>query len=111
MIILNRIIPFGSYKAINLCGLIFSKKNLTVREMNHERIHTRQCIELLFVGFYLWYILEWLIRFFICRNNRKAYYDICFEREAYTHESNIDYLKSRPLFSSFKYLKKQQTRL
>ena len=104
MTILNRFIPFGTYKAINLCGVIFTKMPLQPREVNHELIHTRQLLELAVLGFYLWYLVEWLIRFVKLRNAKQAYYNICFEREAYANEADLNYLKNRKLFAAFKYL-------
>jgi len=33
----------------------------------------------------------------------EAYLNICFEREAYLNEKNIDYLKKRKWYSSFNF--------
>jgi len=55
--------------------------------------------ELLFIFFYIWYLIEWLIRSLIYWNTSKAYRNICFEKEAYNNEKNIDYLKTRKHFS------------
>ena len=53
--------PFmGGFYAINLFGIIFTVQELNAVELNHERIHTAQQRELLYIGFYLWYVLEWL---------------------------------------------------
>ena len=41
MIIKNKIIPFGNYKAMNLFGIIFTKSSLSEIELNHEKIHTK----------------------------------------------------------------------
>lgn len=73
--------------------------------INHEKIHLRQQIELLIIFFYAWYLLEyyfWLIKF---RDPFLAYRRISFEREAYANEQDINYLKSKKLWSFFKYLK------
>ena len=42
MVIRNNIIPFKGYKLINIFGLIFVRKNATIRDsdLNHEAIHT-----------------------------------------------------------------------
>ena len=104
MTILNHIIPFGSYKAINLFGIIFTKMPLHPREVNHELIHTRQLLDLAVFGFYLWYLVEWGIRFLRHRNAKQAYYNICFEREAYANESDLNYLKTRKPYAAFTYL-------
>lgn len=104
MIINNRIFPFGRYKAINLCGIIFTKGLLSEVDVQHEKIHTRQFLELLIVGFYFWYVIEWGIRLLQYRNARMAYYNISFEREAYTNQRRKNYLEKRKPFASFHYL-------
>ena len=105
-IIYNNIIPFKGFTAINLFGILFVRKNrtLSVKTINHEKIHTKQMKEVLYIGFYIWYIIEWLIRLIQHRNAKEAYYNISFEREAYANENDLDYLKSRKLFSWRKYL-------
>lgn len=74
--------------------------------INHERIHHRQQVEMLVIGFYLWYLIEWLIRLIQYRDSRKAYRNISFEREAYWEETNVHYLSHRKPFAWVKYLKK-----
>jgi len=64
--------------------------------LNHESIHIEQQKELLVVGFYLWYVIEWGIRLFMKGN---AYRNISFEKEAYDNEHNLDYLKTRKRFN------------
>ena len=90
IIIHNKIIPFGNYKIINLFSMLFTKsKNLSDKDINHERIHSYQMLELGILGcaiilllsflfdfsflwslcgilsFYLWYCVEYVIvRFF-----------------------------------------------
>jgi hypothetical protein len=70
--------------------------------LNHESIHIEQQKELLVIIFYLWYVLEWLVRLFLKGN---AYRNISFEREAYQNECDVDYIKNRKRFSFLKYLK------
>lgn len=72
--------------------------------LNHEKIHLRQQLEMLIVFFFIWYGLEFLIRFIQYRNTKKAYRNISFEREAYANEQNINYLEKRRLFSFLRYL-------
>jgi hypothetical protein len=98
-IIRNKWLPFGKFSAINLFGIVFAKENLNEAERNHEYIHTLQQRELLFVGFYVLYFLEWLISLAEHRNLMKAYYAISFEREAYAHQSDMDYKKYRRPYS------------
>lgn len=97
MVIYNNIIPFKGYKAINLFGFIFARKgcNLTDVDINHERIHTAQIIELLFIGFYLWYFIELLILSIKYRSISKAYRNVKFEKEAYQCQNMPYYLDCR----------------
>ena len=72
--------------------------------LNHERNHTKQQLELLVVFFFIWYGIEFLIRLVQYKNRREAYYNISFEREAYTKEKDLDYLKQRSFWSFLKYV-------
>ena len=71
--------------------------------INHERIHFRQQIELVILPFYLLYLLHYLINRIKYRDHDTAYRNICFEREAYSNEKNLQYLKERKFFSWTKY--------
>ena len=104
VIVYNNIIPFKGFKAINFFGMLFVRKGCVINstDLNHERIHTAQIKEMLYIGFYVWYILEWFIRLFKKGN---AYRNISFEREAYRHQENLDYLNDRPRFAWWKYMK------
>ena len=107
-IIINKIIPFGkNFYAINLFGLLFAKGPCSSQTINHEKIHTAQIKELLFIPFYIFYSLEWIIRLIQYKNGFKAYKNISFEREAYSNEWNLIYLENRPLFNFLKYMKKK----
>ena len=91
--------PMGkSYLAICLFGLVFSVRPLNATEYNHERIHAVQQKELLYLPFFIWYVIEWLILLVRFRNGKKAYYNIRFEKEAYNHQNDLDYLKKRKHF-------------
>jgi len=104
-IIYNSILPIKGYIAINLFSLVFvrkEKKPISERIINHESIHTAQGKELLWIFFYLWYVIEWIIRLIQYRNRKKAYRNISFEREAYANDLNLDYLKTRKRYISFR---------
>ena len=107
MIIRNPLIPFPRFLAVNICGLIFTRRNvrLTPVDLNHERIHTRQMVETLFVGFYLWYVVEWLVRLAIVHNGLRAYHAIRFEREAYDHESRAEFTTEGNGGYNYKYVR------
>ena len=67
--------------------------------VNHERIHIRQQAELLLLGFYTIYIYEWLHYRALGMKGDQAYLLLRFEREAYAHEKELDYLKTRPFWA------------
>lgn len=97
-IIRNRFVPPRQFTAMNFFGLLLCRRDavITPEVINHERIHTRQMVEMGFVGFYLWYIMEWLVRLPMRGN---AYYKIRFEREAYRNMNDLEYLKTRKPFA------------
>ena len=105
-IIRNKYIPFGGYLAVNLFGVLFVKGNAYISEqtINHESIHTAKMKEMLYVFFYLWYVVEWVIKIFVYRNAHKAYRNISFEREAYRNQSYSTYLHDRKRYSWYNYL-------
>jgi hypothetical protein len=103
-IIYNNVIPPKGFSAINLFGVLFVRKGIAVTErlVDHEQIHTAQMKELLYIFFYIWYILEWLVK--LVRYGKQSYYNISFEREAYSKDCDPNYLKNRKPFSFIKYL-------
>lgn len=72
--------------------------------LNHEKIHIRQQAELLVIPFFIWYLVEFLIRLVRYRDRWMAYKNISFEREAYAKEKDPGYLKSRSFWSFLRYL-------
>jgi hypothetical protein len=103
-VIYNKVIPINGYKCVNLFGVLFVREGctMTATDYNHEAIHTTQMKELLYVPFYLLYVLEWLWYLIRLRDTRAAYRAISFEREAYAHEGEADYLKTRKKFNQYR---------
>jgi len=104
-VIYNKYLPFGSFFALNLFGVIFcrsDKGRLSDVDRNHEYIHTLQQREMLFIGFYVWYCMEWLYRSIRLRSWMKGYYAISFEREAYIMQHDLDYPNHRRHFAWWK---------
>ena len=112
MIVKNNILPFSGFAAMAVWPIIFIRKdwiddikerspesweNRYERTINHEKIHFQQQKELLFVGFYLLYLIFWIIY---------GYRNMPFEKEAYDNQSDILYLSNRKHFAFLKYLKK-----
>ncbi len=103
---LVKIITFGFANGITLYPFVLFRKEtkLSGRLLNHEKIHLKQQVEMLVIFFYLWYVLEFLVRFAQYLQFTKAYYNISFEREAYCHESNKNYLEKRKWFAWINFL-------
>lgn len=105
MVVKCRLIPKGI--CVNLFGSYWARDISWIDKyvINHERIHTAQQRELLFVPFYILYVIEWLVRLVQFRNRHDAYMNISFEREAYANGDNLDYLPNRKLFAWRHYLR------
>lgn len=103
-IIYNNIIPFKGFKCINLFGILFVRRGcmMTEEDFNHERIHTAQMKEMLYIPFYVWYFIEWLIELF--HYGTHAYHTNTFEREAYENDKDLTYLSTRKRFAWWKYI-------
>lgn len=98
-VIYNKFIPFKSFYAINICGIIFVRSGLSKISkvtLNHEEIHTVQMKELGYILFYILYLIEWIYRLITTKN---AYRSISFEKEAYDNQWNYDYLKTRKYYN------------
>ena len=109
-ILYSKHFPPHGFSAINLFGVIIARKehgDLNRIERNHELIHTRQMLEMVVVFFYIFYVIEWILRILQYRNRYKAYQNISFEREAYCNMNNINYLKNRRIYAFLKYLKQK----
>lgn len=88
--------------------------------MRHEGIHMQQMLDLfpiqtksnidLFLGgilFYLWYVIEWLLKVIICLFTGfkyKPYRSISFEQEANKGEEHLGYIGKRKRFEWLKYV-------
>ena len=72
--------------------------------INHEKIHFYQQLELLVLPFYVLYLINYLINLIRFKDHSRAYFNICFEREAYTNDRDINYLKKRRPYSWLRFL-------
>ncbi|HIE44791.1 MAG TPA: hypothetical protein EYP87_01140 [Flavobacteriaceae bacterium] len=97
---------FKNYIAITVFPFILINKNYKGNKalINHEKIHLKQQLELLIIPFYLWYIIEFLIKLIKYKSWHMAYLNISFEKEAYQNDYNLEYLKYRKRFAFIKYL-------
>ncbi|MBN3859543.1 bile acid:sodium symporter family protein [Neisseriaceae bacterium PsAf] len=110
IVIVSRKITPKNFTGITLYPFIFcSHENyLSDTLINHEQIHIAQQRELLLIGFYLIYVIHYLINLIIYRDKQKAYANIVFEREAYANEDNLNYLENRKLWAFIPYFKKNK---
>ena len=85
--------------------LIKNKKDRNdIQLIRHELIHHRQQIELLIVPFYIFYLLEYIYHRFKGLPHNEAYLNISFEKEAYNHDADENYLHKRKLWGFARYL-------
>ena len=104
IVVKNNIIPVKPYNAMALWPFIFVRKGTKVTEklLIHEHIHGRQQLEMLIIPFLLWYVVEFVVRTLLGKGN--AYRNICFEREAYQNENNMEYIEHRHRWAFLRYL-------
>jgi|TARA_R110002060_G_scaffold3805_21_gene5963 hypothetical protein len=106
-VVLSRVSPINIW-AINLGLFVFCREKLSKQTKNHETIHYKQTLELLFVGFWLLYFIFWVIGLFRYRDGAVAYMMIPFEKEAYSNEENLEYLSQRKSYSWVKYVGREK---
>lgn len=108
-VVVNKILPPKGFTAVNIFGVLFVRKlyvrRLSERVFNHEKIHTAQMVEMLFVFFYIAYFLEWI--YWLVRKlfnpNINPYLSISFEREAYENELDFDYVRNRKHYAAWRF--------
>ena len=106
-IIVNSLIPFKGFIAINLFGVLFVRNEYKKRfesggfttTLNHESIHTEQLIECLFIFFYLIYVINYIINLIKYKDFKLAYRNLLFEIEAYNNQNNLEYLNNRNYYA------------
>jgi hypothetical protein len=106
LIVTKYLIPKG-YRGLAVFPFVFVKYRLDKGNLvfvNHEQIHLRQQLELLIIPFFVWYFLEFILRLIQYKNIDLAYRNISFERESYTNEKDLDYLKRRSFWNFLKYV-------
>lgn len=103
IIVKNKIIPFDCYKAMTIWPFVFVRSELSEIDMNHEKIHGRQQVEMLWLLFFIWYGVEYLLRAIFGGYNPGK--NVSFEREAYDKDIDLNYLKHRRFWEFIKYMK------
>ncbi len=107
MIIFSKYIFFSSFNALAVWPFIFLKDRSLKSNfilLNHEKIHLRQQIEMLWLPFFIFYLFEFLIKLTIYKKPKLAYFNLSFEREAYQNQQNLNCLRNRKLWTVLKYL-------
>ena len=89
--------------AITIGPLVFSRGEMSEVTKNHEAIHWQQYIETGILGFIVLYYSYYLWNYVKYRDGKTAYFMIPFEREAYDHDEDLEYLNSRKRFEWFRY--------
>ncbi len=105
-IVFKYLTPKG-YRGITLFPFVIAKNKEALLDpifINHEKIHLRQQLELLVLPFFIWYGVEFLLRWIQLKDRRRAYYAISFEQEAYSNEKDFDYLNKRTFASFLKFV-------
>ena len=100
---LSKVAPIDIW-AISLGLFVFCRGEMSEQTKNHETIHFRQWVELLFIGFAVLYPFFWIIELIRCRNGAQAYRRNPFEQEAYDNDKDLDYLLDRKHFAWARYI-------
>lgn len=73
--------------------------------INHERIHFRQQLELLFIGVWILSFCEDLYAKLILKlSPKETYLRRAVEQEAYLNQTDLEYLKNRPPFQLLRFI-------
>jgi hypothetical protein len=79
------------------------------RLIRHEYIHIWQQVELFIIPFYMLYLLNYLWNRLKGQKHEQAYFNICFEKEAFMNDHDESYLQKRRLWSFMKYITKKSS--
>ena len=100
----ERWLNFWGVTGMTLWPFILVKHTTSWQTVRHEMIHIRQQREMLVIPFYLWYALEYLMKWFVW--GKDAYWHLSHEREAYIHDDDEDYLNTRKPYRWTRYIRK-----
>jgi hypothetical protein len=98
----TKISKWWKFRTINLFGLVLAGKELTDKEERRFALQTCQMKDLNYIGYIIWFNLEWLVQL-IAHGYRAVDY-VCFTREWEFNKYNKDYLLTRNKLDFFKYL-------
>jgi hypothetical protein len=73
--------------------------------VNHEKIHFKQQVELLFLGLEILKFIEFIyFKFFLKKNKFDRYLYSACEQESYLNQQDFSYLAHRKPYAIFKYI-------
>lgn len=107
MLIFSKYLFFSTFNALAIWPFIILKEKDLKNDynlINHENIHLQQQKEMLWLPFFLFYVVEYLIKLMIYKKPKLAYFNLSFEREAYRNEQNLTYLRHRKFWNFLNYL-------
>ncbi|TDN87120.1 hypothetical protein DET49_11476 [Salegentibacter sp. 24] len=107
ILIVNKYLLGKGFNGVSLWPFVILKnKELKddITFINHEKIHLRQQLEMLIIPFYIWYLMEYLLRLIYYKDRFLAYKNISFEREAYSQEMKENYLQDRKLWAFLQFV-------
>lgn len=96
------VVPFLKVQGMAIYPFILLQKETYRRDpvlIRHELIHLKQQQETLIFPFYAAYLINYLYNLAKFRDHHLAYHHIIFEREAYRHEEDPGYLRTRPFWA------------
>lgn len=81
--------------AISLFPFIFCREKIDSVTLIHETIHYEQTLETLVIGFYVFYLIDYIAGLIKYGDAEESYLNIRAEKEAYANEKDISYLFNR----------------
>jgi hypothetical protein len=107
MLLFSKYLFHSGFNAITIWPFIILKNKSLEKDrilIHHEKIHLKQQIEMLWLLFFIWYLVEYMVKIVKFKDPMKAYRNLSFEREAYDNEHNMYYLEKRKFWSFLKYM-------
>lgn len=93
---------FSNY--INILGKVYTKVRLLPYEINNEKIHSFQIKELYYVGYYILFVIEYLIKLLFTFSFKRAYNEVSFVKERFDKQRDYNYVKCRTKYAWIKYI-------
>ena len=106
--IYSKFIPFKGYIAILILFWMVVREEYRLSlpwfADIHETIHLRQELEMGIILFYVWFVVEFLVKLMITLSWSRAYRSVAFEQEAYRNQLEKRYLDNRRHYAWIKYV-------